>query len=100
MDTSIEQVIATSYRPVSSAMSRRLVAVIGSLPAPMLAALVSCGEIATSARLDIGPTFLLDGSGNNFRLARNSPLDPNQATYLIGFAEYGSRRRLILVEDP
>jgi len=36
----------------------------------MLAALVSCGEIATSARLDRGPRFLLDGSGRlaSFRI--------------------------------
>ena len=57
-------------RLVSSAMSRRIVAVIGGLTALMLAVLVGCGEIATSARLDRGPTFLLDGSGRlaSFRI--------------------------------
>lgn len=43
-------------------MLRRVLAAISSLTALMLAALVSCGEIATSARLDRGPRFLLDGS--------------------------------------
>ena len=40
------------------------------MTALVLAALVSCGEIATSARLERGPTFLLDGSGRlaSFRI--------------------------------
>ena len=47
----------------------RIVAVTSSLTVLTLA-LVGCGEIATSARLGRGPTFLLDGSGRlaSFRI--------------------------------